>query len=212
MPPAAASPDLRNYPERYHVTVRQCLRASLWAMGVTGLVALTLDLAAVFANGPLFLAALASAVFLVFGLLASVGAMIDCRTARVMPYFRRHVGEIDTFLAGEALARHLPFLDDLAARCDLPPLSAFGFADDLNGETLTWHNPSEGLRTVLRLRNSLQELPEDVLDHLAVLEDLQKLEQALQRAEAQDIPFCLLFRHGNTTSGHEWSVRQGTAF
>ena len=181
-------------------------------MGITGVAALTLDVAAIYANGPVFLAALASAVFLIFGLLASVGEMIDCRTARVMPYFRRHVGEINTFLAGEALARHLPFLDDLAAHSEVPPLSTFGFADDLNGEILTWHNPTVGLRTVLRMQHILQESAEDGLDRPAILEDLQKLEHALERAEAQDIPFCLLFRHGNTTSGHEWSVRQGTAF
>ena len=43
-------------------------------------------------------------------------------------------------------------------------------------------------------------------------EENNKLQAALEKAVAADVPFCVLLMHGNTTSGHEWDVRKGSAF
>src|SRR5690606_10699345 len=98
-------------------------------------------------------------------------------------------------------------LDAVAIAEGVQPLSAFGFNDDLYGQALTWHSADEGLQTVTALRKAVETHRLSLPRADSVLEDLQKLQHAFSRAAEQDIPFCLLLRHGNSTSGHEWSVR-----
>jgi len=201
-----------SYPRRHWEVIRDAWRWALQVLAVTGGVAGLLGAAAFFWHGSLHLAAIAVAIFL-FALLASLGAVWDCyRHVTLIPYFERTVGEIDTFCSGYALARHLGALDELAARLAVPPLSSFGFADDMCGETLVWHPAEEGLGSVLPLMAALQCAPDRVEEAEAVLSDLEKLAQALRRAHQKEIRFCFLLRHGNTTSGLEWERRQGTAF
>ncbi len=127
-----------------------------------------------------------------------------------MPYFQRRVGGIDTFLAGRSLARTLAQLDTVASDLRVSPLSSFGFNDDLRNEPLRWHPPQEGLGTVTTLLHHLTEHPAAAAE--PIVEDLRKWQSALEKAVAADIPFCVLLLHGNTTSGHEWDVRKGSAF
>jgi hypothetical protein len=203
----------REYPERHYVALASAWRYAVVAIAATGTLAVGLTLGAVFDGVPTALAAIACAAFLLFGLLGGIGGLYDTwRYVRIIPYFQRRVGEIDTFLAGEALARRLRCLDRLAAFCGVTPLSEFGFNDDLRNEPLLWHPADHGLQSVHALLSALEEKSDVVEDRAVLVRDLQKLEHALSRAAQQGIPFCLLLRHGNATSGHEWSVRQGTAF
>jgi hypothetical protein len=201
------------YPPRHHDAVRSATAYAVRAIALTVCVFCVLLLGTVFASVPPVLAALAGAVFLLFGLLGGIGGLYDTRRfVRVIPYFQRKVGGICTFAAGQSLARCLRQLDAVAAELQVTPLSAFGFHDDLRGESLTWHAPDEGLHTVTTLLSELQVLAEQEGIPAGVLRDLRAWKHALERATAQGISFCILLRHGNATSAQEWDVRQGTAF
>jgi hypothetical protein len=159
-------------------------------------------------SGDLIRAGVAAAIFLllVWGLVAGVR---DQFQVRVLPYFERPVGGIDTWLAGENLLWHSRSLDEAAARCGVAPLSAFASGDDLiPGEELSWFDPSDALRTAERV------LEADVAQTLpaGVVTDLERLRDALRRASAQGIRFCLLVREGSVASGHEMSLRKGSFF
>lgn len=200
------------YPNRHQQVVRTTRLRGIGCTVATFLLAAITGTATLYSRFPPLCTAAAIAVFVVFGVISSLCAMVEVRTVRVLPYFQRTVGEIDTFLAGEAIARHLRHLDDLAERLGSTPLSRFGFHDDLMGEELRWYSAADGLRTVNALLDHLPAGSSSIDPVEPVLADLRKLRHALERAQAQGIAFCLLLRHGNTTSGHEWSVRKGTAF
>lgn len=129
---------------------------------------------------------------------------------RVVPYFERQVGGIRTFLAGSALARHWERLDDLARELDSDPLSAFGFAEDLEGEPVIWHDAAKGYDTVEALRQRIER--EWVTRDLDLLRDLDALAHALSRAAEQRIRFSLLVWVGDGTSPMEMARRTGTFF
>jgi hypothetical protein len=158
------------------------------------------------------LAAAMLAILLVFAW-SSVWAICDAyRYARIVPYFDRTVGNIDTYTAGRQLARYCGKLDAMAVASGQRAISAFGFNDDLRGETLNWHSPSDGLRTVAALMAAVAAQPEEFDDPISIISDLQRLSNALLRANERGRHFCLLLLHGGTTSGQEWEVRQGSAF
>ena len=145
-------------------------------------------------------------------LLFTAGALLAVRDqlqVRVLPYFERSVGDIDTWLAGEHLLNHSRRLDEVAAQRGVTPLSAFASGDDLiSGEELTWFDPTDALGTTKRL------LEADVAATLPVevVADLERLRDALGRASSLRVRFCLLVREGGTASGHEMSLRQGSFF
>jgi hypothetical protein len=200
------------YPDRYHAKVRTTVGYAAWITGVTLLIACIAVAASLFLNAPPLYAALALAVFLMFGVVSTVGAILDVRVARVIPYFPERIEEIDTYVSGYAIARNLVFLDAFAAANGLRTLSSFGFQDDLRGEELEWHSAADGVEVVNGLMARLDKNTGDIANVEQVTEELAKLRHALQRAASRDIPFCLLLMHGTTTSGHEWSIRKGTAF
>ncbi len=74
---------------------------------------------------------------------------------QVVPYFERPVGGIDTFCHGQSLLRNLADLERLAEEIGVSPLSAFGWHDDMRGETVVWHDPAVGLKTVKALLTHL---------------------------------------------------------
>jgi hypothetical protein len=207
MLPATSSTGL---PDRHWNELRSATRSSVRWFTTTLAIAALMTLAAIYWRLPPIFAALAITVFVLFGLLGSIVTVLHMRVVRVIPYFQRTVGEIDTFCAGEGVARNLKHLDAAASQKGVRLLSSFGFNDDLAGEPLEWHSPKDGLSTVEALLQDATDNP--TLNQPRLQDDLRKLQAALQRAADQDIPFCLLLLHGNTTSGHEWSVRQGTAF
>lgn len=153
-------------------------------------------------------AAIATAFLVMFG----VGLVLACREQfqiRLLPYFEREVGDTDTWLAGEHLLWHSKALDDAASRLGLTPLSAFSSGDDLiRGETLRWFDAGEALPTIKRL------LEPEIIESFpaGVASDLQLLQQALQRAAAQQIRFGLMLRESSGASGHEMSLRRGSFF
>ena len=188
------------------------IRRSAWkSLSWTGLPALlatawaVVDLPGEFM---VMLAALLVSVFLL-SLTGSASALMSARgMVRVIPYFSARVGDINTFMRGHAIARELEELDSLAVQHNVTPLSRFGFADDLRGEEVVWHEAAEGKQTVETL---LRELATRQTDSETTI-DLQALDDALARASDNGIRFCLLWREQNSTSAAEWDQRQGTAF
>lgn len=172
---------------------------------VTGLVTY---LAVFWAGELLPFAALLAAAFL-YGLLGASASYWDSTHASIVPYFQSPVPGPSTFCTGEALARHLGELDELAIRLGILPLSAFGFPDDLAGETLAWHDPAWGLETVSSLLERLRDEPGLVKRAAAVIADLELIEARLAEACRAGVPFCFLLRLGRSTSGHEMSLRKG---
>jgi hypothetical protein len=133
----------------------------------------------------------------------------DARMARIVPYFQHQVGDTHAFASGAALARNCRQLDELAVKLGVLPLSDFGFFDDLAGEAVVWHEAKDGLATASSLLHAIRSDP-SLNDDSAVLPDLGALEAALLQAVSKDVRFCLLLRQGNSVSGQELSVRQGS--
>lgn len=128
----------------------------------------------------------------------------DAKVARVVPYFPKgelHV-EADTQFRGHALARRFQFLEERSLELGVEPLSHFGWADDLGGQQLVWHDAARGLVTVAALLE-LPALEPELQD------DLTRLRAALTSAQEVNAPFCLLLLHGQSTSGWEMDTRRG---
>src|SRR5579872_3024421 len=124
---------------------------------------------------------------------------------RVVPYFKRCVPHPDrkaaafnpnTFGIGLAVAARWQQLDVLALQRGLLPLSKFGFADDLLGELLTWHDAAKAIDTLKGLIAGMGEAaatwPCDEKD--AVLAELCAWHNALLVAEERGVPFCFVVR------------------
>lgn len=150
----------------------------------------------------------AVAVFLLVGLTAFL-ALMDCLRARVLPYFEQPVGGPSTFMEGRSLLWHSRWLDVIAAKHGVRPLSEFASGDDLiPGEQLHWFCCNEAMATVecLLTQAETECLP------LPLIFDLVHLREALRLAAAKEIRFCLLLREGSATSGWEISQRKGSFF
>lgn len=210
--PPGASAGRRLFPDRYYALRQEQFRWMIGRVLILGIVSLGGVALTCWTEFPAVLAALALALF-TFTLAADLLSWNDTsRWVRIIPYFERRVGEIDTFLAGESLARQFLALEKLAAKSGCRPLSDFGFNDDLAGESLVWHPAEAGLETVRTLREEVTHDPGSVPDAAAVDADLERWQYALARARDTQIPFCVLLRVGNATCAQEWEVRRGTAF
>lgn len=194
------------YPPKYYEVVQQQKSFTVKLIVVATVIAVICVVPAIWWNGPLSLAATSLAVW-VFIVTGGVMALYDVRHAALMLYFERDVGEIQSFLAGGEIMRHLIPLDRRCAEIGLPLISTFGFEDDLLGQVVVWHSADEGLRSVTGLLEQISPLENGPL-----VADLRTWQHALVRASEQQIRFCVLMRFGNSTSGQEWSVRKGTAF
>lgn len=203
------------YPNRHREVIRATWRFALWTIGLTGGPTIVLAIAAIYWHwqGAVVPAAIAAAIFLVATYkVAFLSLWHSYWYVRVIPYFERPVGGIDTFLRGAALAHHMQQLDALAAETGTTRLSAFGFGDDLFGETVVWHTAGDGLRSVRALLEAVELRPDRVEHVQDVIGDLRHMAEALRKARDHEIRFSLLLRHGNSTSALEWEKRQGTAF
>lgn len=200
------------YPAQYHEEVARSRRFAARALLLTGTCAVIAGVGALRSDGLTLFASITAAVFF-FTLAGSIGAISDTvRHVRLMPYYRRRVGGTDTFLHGQALARCYRDLEWLAEETGVAPLSHFGFADDLAGETVIWHPATELLVTVRGLAEAIRADPESVCEPESVLQDLARWEAAFIRAADLDIELALLIRFGNSTSGLEWDRRIGDPF
>ena len=133
------------YPQRHFDELRAAKRFAIRSITITGIPFALLMAGTTFGPVPPLATAIAAAVFLMFGLLHGLGLVYDTyRYVRIIPYFERRLGDIDTFLAGNALVRVMKQLDTIATEENVAPLSAFGFADDLYDEVLLWHDPKKG--------------------------------------------------------------------
>ena len=75
---------------------------------------------------------------------------------------------------------------------------------------MEWHPAADGLKTVNCLLIALEQVDTGWDDHAATIADLKAIAHALERADAQGIPFSFLLRHTTVTNGQEWDARQGT--
>jgi len=130
--------------------------------------------------------------------------------AHVVPYFRQPLGGIDTFTRGYAVAKSCQELDEIAVVSGITPLSAFGFNDDLNREELVWHAPERGLETIRVLLSRLRASSPGRPDEEQLIEELNAMAEALNKAAELAVPFCLFLRVVTGTCAQEWEVRQGS--
>ncbi|NBV24884.1 MAG: hypothetical protein EBS05_23565 [Proteobacteria bacterium] len=136
----------------------------------------------------------------------------EVQNARIVPYFQQRGGKGEAFTTGLALSRNCEQLDKLAVELSLEPLSHFGFADDISSEAVQWHSASAGLYSVRGLLHYLQAESGLVSDAEHIIADLEKIEVALQGAEAREVRFCLILRQGfdRMISPVEMDRRQGS--
>jgi len=125
------------------------------------------------------------------------GAVEQAMICRIVPYFERTVAgwpelKPSAFETGLHLARRCRWLDELAVREGVPPLSAYGFRDDRDGQRLVWHDAAEGVRTTGRL---ISVVHQDTTQG-ELLNDLERLHRYLLLAQAKGIRFCLVVRGG----------------
>jgi hypothetical protein len=71
------------------------------------------------------------------------------------------------------------------------PLSTFGFADDYYEQEVSWHAPSEGIRSIEALLQGLGSL---AITAPGVAEDLRTLASVLRITADQGIDFSLMLR------------------
>jgi hypothetical protein len=203
--------DEAGYPTLHYERIRSARRRSVVAFGITGFLCLLGLLGAIFSYVPPLVAAFLAAIFVLFGLISAIASFFD-NYVQIIPYFQRPLRGIDTFLAGHTLVLFLNQLDRIAEQQNVRTISSFGFADDLQGEQVIWHEPHVGLQTILAIQNAVRQLNVPQATARLLIADLSKWQQALERACAEQVLFSVLLRHGNSTSGHEWDVRQGSAF
>ena len=202
----------RYYPARHYELVRRAQRGLGIVVVGGGIPTAALAAHAVAGSGSVLVASLTTALFL-FTLLAGIGGLWDaCRHIRIIPFFASPVGETDTFLYGQALAREFERLETLAEYAGAAPISSFGFPDPLAGETVSWHPAGEGLRSAQALLAAVDSHGYLFDEPEAVRADLRRWETAMGRAAEQEIGFSLLLLHGNTTSSLEWERRGGSPF
>lgn len=153
---------------------------------------------------------LLSAAFLLWFSREFLHGLKDRRRASVFPYFERNVGDIDTFRKGRTLAERFAEVDSLAVTLSVTPLHTFGFNDDLDGETLEWHDAALGLASVTPLLKHLRQHPNLISDQEGVIEDLERIERALEKAREKRIRFSLLINVGDGYTSQEHLVRKGS--
>lgn len=117
-------------------------------------------------------------------------------------YFEEKVPGRSVFLVEDFLARNCTYLDEMVADTEITPLSAFGFADDFQNETVVWHSPEKGLKTVSELLQRLRKNSKVIEEADAAISDLEKMESRLEDACKSKIRFCFIF-HYDAINGME---------
>jgi hypothetical protein len=193
---------------RFHEkrTKQMLFWATLQIAVASGLVAL--GFWQLFYGKGVLLPGLLTATFLVM-LVSSVCGMIDQLRVRVIPYFEKPLGDVDTWLSGKGLLWHSRDLDQLSDFLSLPRLSSFASGDDLvRGEELQFFDPKDALPTLEKMltRSKASRFSKQLVA------DLTSLRDALQSASEKQVRFCFILREGSTASGQEMSLRKGSFF
>jgi hypothetical protein len=134
--------------------------------------------------------------------------------AHIVPCFDRPLGlgPEDAPAGGYALARHCRFLEELAARRGVAPLTQLGLDDDLDDESPPWRDPQTGMTTVRSLLDEMSgpgtELAE--AEKAAIRQELNVLEAALERAEQRGASFRLLLRTSRDTASQPGGLDPST--
>lgn len=167
------------------------------ALAVPGARAATVNF---FAEGRTLATGASAAVLIGFALFLGsyfVGCLIFWPFARtrLVPYFEQSLNSTTqkAFQQGFALAKEFDGLERRASQLGVTPLSAFGFGDDMLGQVVVWHDASDGLETLRALVASSRQRTLDP----NLLEDLQTLEAALEKAEVAAVRFSFVVRLGS---------------
>lgn len=207
--PSTSKPTLRlqeRYLRRYGLLVHLFVFSGLFfliglVIAVTGARSATINF---LAEGRTLAPGASAAILFGFSLFLG-GYFVGClifwpfASARLVPYFERSLNSKtrEAFKRGFALAREFDGLECRASQLGVTPLSAFGFGDDMLGQAVVWHTADTGLKTVRALVASTQQ------EALAstLMEDLQALEAALEKAEAAAVGFSFVLRLGSDANG-----------
>jgi|SRR3954463_4176719 hypothetical protein len=149
-----------------------------------------------------------TSTFLVM-MVSTVWSTVDQFRVRVIPYYERKLGDVDTWPTGKSLLAHSRDLDELTRFLGLPALSEFVSGDDLvQGEQLAFFPAEKALPTVekLILRSKASRFSKELLS------DLISLRDALKVAAVRNVRFCLLLREGSGVNAQEMALRQGSFF
>lgn len=216
-PHPAKRPRSRICPERqyspvfydlYHTRLIQMDRGQFGCLSILLIIALLACVPTLVGVGSVFSASFAAAM-LIWAVVGTILGNLDSRQARVLPYFERRLGGIDTWLAGEYLLANSRALDQIAFELGVTPLSEFASGDPLiAGETTAMFDAAPALLTVDAL------LGAEITRMLGepVVSDLTRLRAALALAQEQGVRFSLHLRQGNTASGYEMDMRRGSYF
>lgn len=121
--------------------------------------------------------------------------------AEIVLYFERPIGLARSH-GSSALAKNCQRIDALAIKNNVSAISEFGtnfgLNNDSKGKALQWRDADKGLKTIKTLLGVTGKNPDLLSDSQVIVRDLQQMEFALLKAQAQNIRFCLLLRLGDS--------------
>jgi hypothetical protein len=207
----------RGYPARFERGQREAVRWSLGCMGPFLLLAILGAGCSLYAwhsagRGPLWWSTIGLLIFVAYFVYLLITGLFPAWQTTIVPYFESSPGHINTFGRGKYLARNCQNLDRIAIEQGFDPMSAFGFYDDLFGETVVWHDSHRGLATFSAIRSVLEQNPGKIPFQAQTLEEIALVEESLHLAAQKQIRFSLLLRMCDVTNAQEWEIRQGTCF
>ena len=207
MPRNTPGGSLARYPVKYLETRRRDIIRSLSVVSVVGCGAGALSWVSVVGNVTPTVAAFATAFALVVALINVLG-LRDYRQSSIYPYFTARISGRSDWPGHRALLRNGRAIDDAISAHGAKPLSFFGFADDLYGGTVVWHDPAEGIASIRIAEAVLPSMPISEDDRLLLGPIFRNVIDRLDRARKEQVQFCFIIR-GGATNGLEQECRQG---
>lgn len=203
---------LYGYPH-YYVVYRKkvvLLCSALSFTSIAGIVMIVLAFAWIPGAKPYIGFCSAGVAILLLAFWLAIGYVITVNNIRILLYFDKEVyDESNTFLLGRKIAINVKQLDEIARNVGVMPLSAFGFYDDLKGDALVWHDPSEGIKTFVGLIDFIRRQTPLLSDSDILIVELDAMAKRLRQASLGGAHFCLQLRYGSRWDAHEMSIRKG---
>jgi hypothetical protein len=125
---------------------------------------------------------------------------------RVIAMYRPAVANSGTFSRGYAVAENFDELERVAEELGVPPLSTFGFAEAIHGETTQWSSAAQVVPTLRALQQHLA----DTGEKPDLFFDIEALLGAALRSEQEGGEVALLVRCSNVTSTLQWNRNGGS--